>query len=332
MTDTNKALPIKKEIPSIVWLRAFCVVSILLCHITQTHHSPYVVMTSQIFNIGVNIFIIISGFLFGIQGVNKPYWKWLLKRARRIFVPYWLFLVLYWTVCSVTNYRSTLIQWIMTIPGLQFFSFYPTGAEHTWFITAILLCYLVTPLFARLVEIIPEKKQMVLPIILSIIPALICGIPNAPIFAAVFHYCIAFMLGKYWHRIKLGKPTAFYALAVVVGAFLLRFVARMYLDGTILYSGIIAQYTHYLAGFGILILFFCVFDRRPWKIIRTVNDQSFEIYLYHYMFLWSPVSVMGITGNWYLDIGLFLAVTAVTAGILHTSSSWFQRRTVIRKK
>ena len=87
MKNSQQKIGQATEIDHIVWMRAVSVFLILLCHLTQTHNSPYIVMTSQIFNVGVNVFLVISGFLFGYRGISCSYGKWFVRRAERIFVP-----------------------------------------------------------------------------------------------------------------------------------------------------------------------------------------------------------------------------------------------------
>lgn len=50
------------------WLRVAGMVSILLCHYVQQSHNALLNMSAQFFNIGVELFIILSGFLFGVRG------------------------------------------------------------------------------------------------------------------------------------------------------------------------------------------------------------------------------------------------------------------------
>lgn len=53
-------------------------------------------MSSQFFNVGVHIFLIISGYLYGKRKINSntTYIKWLIKRAKRILLPLYIFLVI----------------------------------------------------------------------------------------------------------------------------------------------------------------------------------------------------------------------------------------------
>ena len=87
-----------KQTEFVSYLRTFSVLSILLCHLVSENPSSYVQMTAQFFNIGVELFIIISGFCFGLQGEIKDWRKWYGKRARRIYIPYELFLIVLFVV------------------------------------------------------------------------------------------------------------------------------------------------------------------------------------------------------------------------------------------
>lgn len=68
----------------------FAVVSILLCHYISESSNVYLQMLAQFFNIGVNIFIIISRFCLGLQGEIRDVKYWYIKRLKRIYVPYWI--------------------------------------------------------------------------------------------------------------------------------------------------------------------------------------------------------------------------------------------------
>ena len=74
-----------KRLEFISYLRVLAVASIFLCHLVVESLNPYVQMTGQFFNIGVEIFFIISGFCFGLQGEIKDSIKWYKKRLTRIF-------------------------------------------------------------------------------------------------------------------------------------------------------------------------------------------------------------------------------------------------------
>lgn len=89
----NEKYNFDRQTDFVTWLRAFAVISILLCHYVQKSANAYIQMSAQLFNIGVNIFFLISGFCFGLQGEIKDTFNWYKKRLKRIYIPLWIFLI-----------------------------------------------------------------------------------------------------------------------------------------------------------------------------------------------------------------------------------------------
>ena len=77
----------------ISYLRVFAMILILMCHIVQEHNNIYINMTAQFLNVGVFIFIIISGYLYGKKEIKEGYFRWIRKRAKRILVPMYSFMI-----------------------------------------------------------------------------------------------------------------------------------------------------------------------------------------------------------------------------------------------
>ena len=76
----------------IILLRVFAMILILVCHIVQEHSNEYIKMTAQFLNVGVSIFILISGYLYGTKKINENYVQWIIKRAKRILIPLYIFM------------------------------------------------------------------------------------------------------------------------------------------------------------------------------------------------------------------------------------------------
>ena len=60
-----------REIYFVTWLRAMSVAIILLCHFASWSNAPLLLTAFRILNVRVPIFVIISGFLFGIGGGGR---------------------------------------------------------------------------------------------------------------------------------------------------------------------------------------------------------------------------------------------------------------------
>ncbi len=77
----------RQESISLTYIRVLAMFSIILCHLFQTYH---LVGWSDIFNMGVQVFFVMSGFLYGHKQIDN--WKeWYIKRAKRIYIPYLIF-------------------------------------------------------------------------------------------------------------------------------------------------------------------------------------------------------------------------------------------------
>jgi peptidoglycan/LPS O-acetylase OafA/YrhL len=111
---------------------------------------------------------------------------------------------------------------------------------------------------------------------------------------------------------KTGTPIARLVI-LVVAALALRFVANVYIDGTIWYDRIIVPYTHMIAACSIFELFEIFFrEREVPKGVKILSDISLEVYLFHYMFTVGPISVFDRVTFW---PAACLVVTVLVLGI-----------------
>lgn len=121
---------------------------ILMCHFTAQSSNSILNMSSQFFNIGVEIFIILSGFLFGTRSgeICKEPRKWYRKRLQRIYIPYEIFILILAVVHILRGINIFKLDWLWLMLGLQGSVVGVLGAEQTWFITPLLICYAITPI------------------------------------------------------------------------------------------------------------------------------------------------------------------------------------------
>lgn len=176
----------------VTWLRAFAVISILLCHYVQESANAYIQMSAQLFNIGVNIFFLISGFCFGLQGEIKDTFNWYKKRLKRIYIPLWIFLIFLMLTYIVLRLKFNIGNLLTCFLGIQGAKVGVLGADHTWFITVILLCYLVTPLIAK-----QEWKKGWF--FLGLLPIVFAFVPNPSVYTLldpVCFYVLAYFIGR----------------------------------------------------------------------------------------------------------------------------------------
>lgn len=63
--------------------------SIVICHILQSYDNRW----AFVFNIGVQVFLVLSGYLYG-KKVVTDWKKWAVGRLKRVYVPMFLFLII----------------------------------------------------------------------------------------------------------------------------------------------------------------------------------------------------------------------------------------------
>lgn len=309
----------------VTWLRAFAVICILLCHYVQESTNAYIQMSAQLFNIGVNIFFIISGFCFGLQGEIRDALKWYKKRLKRIYIPYWTFLIFLALVYIVLGRKFHIWNWLSCILGVQGANVGVLGADHTWFITAILICYLITPLMAK-------RGSKIGLICLGIVPVVLALIPNPSVYTLldpVCFYMLAYSAGRKYKSDDITLKKSIIAFMVMIISFAVRFGVKIFADGTILYERIAVVYTQYIAAFAIFLIFAFVFKNlEVKKWCKGFCKISFEVYLCHYMFVVGPVSTMSLTANFTLNMLITTLASCGMALVLNGIAQMVQKRNI----
>lgn len=321
----------RKQFHFATWLRSAATISILLCHYVVQSRNGLLNVSAQFFNIGVELFIILSGFLFGIQGGITNTKAWCQKRLKRIIVPYEIFVVLLFAIHALCGINLLDIDWVWLVLGLQGSVVGVLGAEQTWFITPLLFCYAITPLLDRFITHQRTKLQIAVLVIVAASLKLLWAIPKSPVcntlLSLVSVYIISFVVGRFFDKLSFTKAKALAAFAVMCIAFGERLAARNFFDGTVFYERIACGYTQCLAAFCIFYLFAVVFQNiQPHKWVSFFGEISFEIYLVHYMFCVGPVRLFGVTPYWVLNCTLVTVISVALAMIIHRISCFVSKK------
>ena len=122
--------------------------SIVLCHLLQAYDNRW----AWIFNVGVQIFLAISGWLYGNKDVVN--WQsWYKDKLRKLYLPYVIYIVFIFLVYRLFNVDIFLFKnLIIYLLDLQWIFGGVDGISHFWFMTAIALCYISTPLLQKIKE------------------------------------------------------------------------------------------------------------------------------------------------------------------------------------
>lgn len=307
----------KEKINFCTYIRVVAMIMILLCHIVQQHSCIYVQMTSQFFNIGVQIFFILSGFLMGTQKEITNVYQWYKKRVSRIYIPWILFVC----VLTIVHWERGIYHWnkdwVLLFLGLQGTEVGIEGAGQTWFITELLLCYLITPILTKYKHTTLFKSSVFFLIFLPLI-LLIDKLHNYSTWVfALIAYISSFYIGYKYRESWICRCRIPWALSGACGAIIARILFREYMDGTILYESIIVGYTQIIIAICIIysIAAFCL-NLKPGKISTYLSNISFEVYLYHYMLCAGPICLYQFFPNWYFATIVLLLTTLGISSIM----------------
>ena len=291
---------------SISAIRGISMLCIVACHIMQYLNWEL----AWWFNVGVQIFLCISGFLYGRKEMTQwgPFFK---KGFRKILVGYYIaFLpaafVMYFIVKSAS--LGQVIRGLLcngTIPG----------GGHLWFIPTILFCYCITVFLSM---IFPkkdtEKKRIIKLGIVWILGFLVIDL-FIPYFNPAWIFC--YILGFYLGRIEDTCTYRRVSVLLCIGALLcngVQILCDYVLHITLPMHNVFCNYSHVLLGAALFVILRNVFRNiQDCRLLRFSDRYSYEVYLVHQFFILGPLSLMSLTESRVLNLFLVFISIAVSA-------------------
>lgn len=131
------------------------------CHIASYHG---LILISQVLNVGVPIFFMISGYLYGGKQINSA-GKFIFKRYLRLEIPalFWLCIVIIFDLIHNSDLPK-LHECVFIILNLQGLNFIFSSIEdlfiEPWFFTNIMACYVLLILYLKVEIKHPAIKKM----------------------------------------------------------------------------------------------------------------------------------------------------------------------------
>ena len=314
----------KLESYCISFIRVFAMVLIFLCHLVQESNNGVIVQTAQIFNVGVFIFLFISGYLYGQKNIENIK-KWYMRRGIRILIPLYIFIILLCLITTLFCDKEIEIKKIFIyMLNLQGFLGGIHGAEHLWFLSILMVCYLVTPILNRYKKKLMQNKRLV--IVIIVISNLIITYNLSSFIGLQISYILTYILGytiscSWSRKIRLRKLIIFDLITLIILA--IRFLSRRYCDGSILYDYVIVIYEQIIFGIAIFMNIYYLFIQinnkmkvKENKFIRHMDKISFYFYIVHYMYLIGPVRVMGITNSFVINSVIAIIISYLSSNVL----------------
>lgn len=304
---------------------------IVLCHLFGYGPITSLSFLSEVFNVGTSLFLFISGFLYGQKKIDN-YPKWYFGRFKRICFPMyvWMIIIFMYRFFFVTHTAEPLkyLIFALNLQGLGFIYnkldysvFSVEGADQLWFLTVIMLCYLLVPLLSKFRTCFLKQKVYVKALFL--VAAIVCqtGLSFLGINLNYFLlFGIGYLFSSAWNR---NISVKIYSLSTVitVAALAARFGCSMLFGDNEMYASVIVPLTQDMFAIWIYLTIFLLSKKAPvafnriasGKAVTYIDELSFYIYITHFMFIAGTLSTLNTTSVIALNIIITLAVIIVSA-------------------
>lgn len=316
---------------SISLIRAIALVFIITCHILQKLDSEL----AWWFNVGVQMFLCISGYLYGQKEVGEVT-SFFSRRLKKILIPYYIVFIPYGVLQFL--FAKDVFNFKQFIKGL-FVNATLKGAGHLWFVHTILICYLMVPLLtAYRDKYLKSKKHFLLFSFLSIEIAVLFFKYFNTFYNPAWISC--FITG---YALGINEKKGFISRKIILAAFGVLSAAG---NGIQIYCSYIAHVrfaryeefcdsNHVFLGVFLFLMLKSIFDRiRTYRVSRFLSfadRYSYEMYLAHHLIILGPFSLMNLTGIVWLNIVIILALSIILADAVKRCSEIIDRFIFARK-
>ena len=311
---------------SISFVRMLAMMFIVICHVMQY----YDMELAWWFNVGVQIFLCISGYLYGRKRILDilVFYR---KNFVKILIDYEI--VVFAAVAATVLFTDTVIT-VEEIAGAVLTVSTIAGGAHLWFIPTILMCYLLTPLYERIFSRAEQSHKLLVP------AAVLLFVMNELVFRQVFSYFNAawincYLIGfalrrfqqyRFWYTGSAWLLTLTGAVCISIQASVRYLQLITLTDAWRPFYYPMCDYGHVFLGVAlfcsgrVLLRPFCNINLIQ-RILRLSDRHSYQIYLTHHFFILGPLSLMALTANSYVNVVLILLLTVLTAVLLQKTSA-----------
>ncbi|MGN0571585.1 MAG: acyltransferase family protein [Candidatus Fimenecus sp.] len=316
---------IKKKDATVSILRVLAMLMIVLCHTIEMYPIPYAREIGPLLALGVEVFLLISGYLYGMKTIQNTK-QWLLRSYLKIWLPMFFVAVMWFFIFGITKYQANpwcVFIYLFDLQGLGWIHEALTppqwaGVSYCWFLTIIFICYCLVPLLQRIRKVIVAHPWLFF--VGAVAVSYLAGLAKIR-----FAYFCAFIIGytigacrqaeKPLLSGKIGRQCLVSA-AFFAGTAALFIVANKGFHSSNFY--IFSCWPN--LGCGLAVFLFCAvsfftqkFQRLTQKIVQNkvfcfAESIAFSVYLLHVQFFQRSFDLFGRIENLALATVVFLVL------------------------
>lgn len=307
---------------SISYVRFIAAVMIIVCHMLQFYGNELHCW----FDVGVQIFFCMSGYLYGrkLQPGDDEF-AFYKKQFIKILTDYYVTIFLAMIVELIIIPESVSVKGML---GAVLLYSEMEGGGHLWYIPYILLCYLCTPFLVRFFSRFRKESSLFFSLaflfaVNNIISYEFCSYFNP---AWINCYVVALFLGFCEKNLQL-RLEKIVKFLIAAGCLLLnplqiylQYVLKLQMDGSFLFY-LVKTNAHAALGCTLFFvgkwLFHFVKAEGLHKFLDFTDRFTYDVYLTHHFLIIGPLSLMELTDMLPVNIFVILALILLSAGIVH---------------
>lgn len=318
---------------SISMIRLISMFMIIICHMMQ--YKNFVL--AWWFNVGVQIFLCMSGYLYGKKEIENEllFYK---KQFKKILIDYYIVISVIILLQFLLLKFNVSVSYIL---GIFSASTSLNGGEHLWFIPYILLCYFLTPIIIKIFNL-KYRENNFWNFTLTFLNVLLIIFILSRYFITFFNsaWINCYIIGLFFGFIEKNKKEKnkkllfliMLILAIIMNCFqiYINYFSDIQFSGKIYnFYMIFCDYAHVMLGcslfFGLKAFMNKVLLNKKLFIIKKVCDftdkLSYDIYLVHQFIILGPLSLMAITDYFVLNVVIIFILVFVAALIINKISN-----------
>lgn len=321
---------VKYKNQSIQLIRIIAMFMIIFDHILGKVTFPMQKIIIQVLNSGVFIFLLLSGFLYGNKEIIN--WKkWFCNRFIKICIPLWIFMVIDLAIEAIVWNTFDIKYFFIYAFNLQGIFGVNIGGTNLWFLTLIMVCYMITPILQwikskklnKVVAILYVVVAVVLQIILAYATdiGMVAGHTLSWCIIAIGMYVVGYFVGNIILSPKISTKRIMKSTVITVISSILVLFFNNKFDGQVIYDRIVVFY-----GMVIIDLWICTVIYKlgqyikSQKLLRFINHLdtiSYEFYIVHGLLIailaQSFMANIGVMGY----IAGIVLISYIAAWVLH---------------
>ena len=270
-----------------VQIMGFATLIITIMHLYVSFYEdaqiPYLTILLKRGNIGVDIFLMLSGCgLYYSMSKSPKLLEFYKKRMNRVLVPYLVLSIFYWIVLDFIV-STNIIQFL---EDYSLISFWTSGVTHYWYVAFIIPIYLLYPLIFKLQQ---KKSSCIIALCFLSIVCSGCIAYFNPDYYSCVEIAItripAFLMGSYLGEILRGKKEKYICVFNIyfILSFFLFLISVLISESHRDTADVLYRYGSAGAGLFLILILCWVMECSNKRLIKKTvwyfGDISLELYI-----------------------------------------------------